>query len=92
MEEQRFACIEKIKTTGSTYMAAAGLKGGNESDNNHVVAIAEFVFAIKKQLQYVNEHSWNNFKLRIGRCQRKVLNDECECHKFLHVVGTYVVL
>lgn len=67
LEEERFSCIEKIKTTGSTYMAAAGLKeGGVPSDKNHVVAVAEFVFAIRKQLENVNEHSWNNFKLRIG--------------------------
>ena len=47
-------------------MAAAGLKeGGRPSDINHVIAVAEFVFTIKKQLEYVNEHSWNNFKLRI---------------------------
>ncbi|ELT87487.1 hypothetical protein CAPTEDRAFT_155468 [Capitella teleta] len=66
LEEERFSCIEKIKTTGSTYMAAAGLKGGHDAENQHAAAVAEFAFAIKEQLEYVNKHSWNHFKLRIG--------------------------
>ncbi len=52
-------------------MAASGLEQ-NEStkDMNHVVAIAEFAFALKRQLKYVNEHSWNNFKLRVGKLSK----------------------
>lgn len=68
LEEKRFQCIEKIKTTGSTYMCASGLTDETSySDLSHVMAIAEYAFAIRKQLKYVNEHSWNNFKLRIGK-------------------------
>ena len=50
-------------------MAAAGLKELHKpADTNEIViAIADFAFAMKKQLAYVNENSWNNFKLRIGR-------------------------
>ena len=33
---------------------------------SHVVAVVEFAYALKRQLKEVNEHSWNNFKLRIG--------------------------
>ncbi|XP_060081544.1 adenylate cyclase type 5-like [Ylistrum balloti] len=65
--DEKFGCIEKIKTIGSTYMAASGLTPQtNFSDMSHVIALAEYAFAIQAQLHYVNEHSFNNFKIRIG--------------------------
>lgn len=112
LSEDRFSCIEKIKTTGYTYMAAAGLlpsksitnsSNGEKANKAHqqepgqrqdgreqtqqpgdtqnkssmannsskrcsteenVVALAEYALAIRKQLQYVNEHSFNHFKIR----------------------------
>ncbi len=33
----------------------------------HVTAVADFAFRLKDQLNYVNEHSFNNFKLRAGK-------------------------
>ena len=67
MEQPEFKCIEKIKTISTTYMAAAGLEHSDVTNNmNHVVAVADFAFALKRQLKQVNENSWNNFKLRIG--------------------------
>ena len=35
-------------------------------DNNHVEAMASYAIRIREQLNYVNEHSFNNFKIRIG--------------------------
>lgn len=65
--EERFKCIEKIKTIGQTYMAASGLTpDSNHPNMSHVAALADYSFTIRTQLQYVNEHSFNNFKLRIG--------------------------
>ena len=68
LEQPEFKCVEKIKTISTTYMAASGLAICDDvtKDMNHVVAVAEFAFALKRQLKEVNEHSWNNFKLRIG--------------------------
>lgn len=68
LEEEQFKCIEKIKTIGYTYMAASGLTNDRESlkDMNHVVALTDFAFAIQEQLKSVNQHSFNNFKMRIG--------------------------
>jgi hypothetical protein len=60
-----FNCIEKIKTISTTYMAASGLYGV-QSNDEHVVAMAKFALALMKQLREINEHSFNNFKLRIG--------------------------
>lgn len=86
LEEECFKCIEKIKSTGATYMAASGKSGSDFSklppyyllfnsgladqtstiDNQHVEAMAMYALRIRDQLNYVNEHSFNNFKIRIG--------------------------
>jgi len=65
--KKKFCCIEKIKTTGATYMAASGLTDcTNDPENGHVIAVVEYAFAIRQQLQHVNIHSFNQFQLRIG--------------------------
>ncbi|XP_040079426.1 adenylate cyclase type 5 isoform X2 [Ixodes scapularis] len=68
LSEEEFKCIEKIKTTGYTYMAAAGLTMAPEdiARNVHVVAMADYALRMKEQLHHVNEHSFNHFKIRIG--------------------------
>ena len=49
-------------------MAASGLTPEtNYKDLRHVVALTEYAFAIKDQLKSVNEHSFNNFKMRVGK-------------------------
>ena len=48
-------------------MAASGLKDRDQtSDLSHVAAIADYAFRVRKQLENINENSWNSFKLRIG--------------------------
>lgn len=37
-------------------------------DLKHVTAMADFALRIREQLEYVNEHSFNNFRIRIGEC------------------------
>lgn len=68
LSEEQFRCIEKIKTTGYTYMAASGLTMTQEdiANNVHVVAMAEYALRMQEQLHHVNEHSFNHFKIRIG--------------------------
>ncbi|KAK7079704.1 Adenylate cyclase type 5, partial [Halocaridina rubra] len=67
LEEEHFKWIEKIKSTGATYMAAAGLtKSARDLKNfSHVTAMADYALRLREQLEYVNEHSFNNFKIRI---------------------------
>ena len=49
-------------------MAASGLtRETTFADNQHVLAVVEFAFAVRDQLNVVNVHSFNNFQLRIGR-------------------------
>ncbi|XP_060802536.1 adenylate cyclase type 2 isoform X2 [Amyelois transitella] len=69
----KFSCIEKIKTIGSTYMIASGLRPGKEdkTDANrkeeHTVAIlVEFAVALMTILDQINRESFQRFKLRIG--------------------------
>uniref|UniRef100_A0A0L8FKM8 adenylate cyclase n=1 Tax=Octopus bimaculoides TaxID=37653 RepID=A0A0L8FKM8_OCTBM len=67
LEEQQFSCIQKIKTIGYTYMAASGLDTEeNFPDSKHIVALVEYAFYIQRQLKTINQHSFNNFKMRIG--------------------------
>ncbi|KPM02124.1 adenylate cyclase type 2-like protein 3, partial [Sarcoptes scabiei] len=71
----RFRKIEKIKTIGSTYMAAAGLQPGRASDENnesriderkHTMNIIHFVMALMETLKRINKDGLQDFKLRVG--------------------------
>ncbi|KAH7982107.1 hypothetical protein HPB52_002942 [Rhipicephalus sanguineus] len=68
----KFSVIEKIKTIGSTYMAAAGLQPGREEngdkprDDHNVVSLVEFAIALTALLEQINRESFQRFKLRIG--------------------------
>ncbi|XP_012270785.1 adenylate cyclase type 5 isoform X2 [Orussus abietinus] len=68
LAEERFKYIEKIKSTGATYMAASGLTKStcDMKDFKHVTAMADYALRIREQLSYVNEHSFNNFRMRVG--------------------------
>ncbi|XP_018324756.1 Ca(2+)/calmodulin-responsive adenylate cyclase isoform X3 [Agrilus planipennis] len=71
--EERFKAIDKIKTVGSTYMAAVGLMPDQrilEDDEAtaglYLSILVEFVFAMREKLLCINENSYNNFMLRVG--------------------------
>ncbi|XP_044734406.1 Ca(2+)/calmodulin-responsive adenylate cyclase isoform X3 [Chrysoperla carnea] len=71
--EERFKAIDKIKTVGSTYMAAVGLMPDlrildeDETTAGHFLStLVEFVFAMRDKLLNINENSYNNFMLRVG--------------------------
>ncbi|XP_045470841.1 adenylate cyclase type 5 isoform X2 [Harmonia axyridis] len=68
LSEEQFKYIEKIKSTGATYMAASGLTQNtcDMQDYKHVTAMADYALRLKEQLVEVNEHSFNTFKIRIG--------------------------
>ncbi|KAK3868218.1 hypothetical protein Pcinc_026384, partial [Petrolisthes cinctipes] len=69
LDEERFTCIEKIKTIGSTYMAASGLNPTEEDaadSHAHLCALVDFALEMKAKLEDVNTHSFNNFRLRVG--------------------------
>ncbi|CAK9297753.1 unnamed protein product [Gordionus sp. m RMFG-2023] len=68
----KFSSVEKIKTIGSTYMAACGLSPKRESQNtlakreSQVIIILEFALAMINSLDLINKDSFNNFQLQIG--------------------------
>ncbi|XP_028984189.1 adenylate cyclase type 3 isoform X2 [Betta splendens] len=80
LDEPQFRCITKIKTIGSTYMAASGvtpdvnngytcIKKEDQSDKErwqHLADLADFALAMKVTLMNINYQSFNNFMLRIG--------------------------
>ncbi|XP_031369851.1 adenylate cyclase type 6 [Apis dorsata] len=68
LAEEPYKYIEKIKSTGATYMAASGLTKStcDMKDYKHVTAMADYALRIREQLASVNEHSFNNFRLRVG--------------------------
>ncbi|NXH48765.1 ADCY3 cyclase, partial [Dicaeum eximium] len=81
LDEPQFRCITKIKTIGSTYMAASGVTpdaGANgfgakkeprsEKERwQHLADLADFALAMKVTLMNINYQSFNNFMLRIGK-------------------------
>jgi len=68
ISEEQFYQLEKIKTMGSTYMAASGLNDTtyDKDGMTHITALANFAMRLQDQLDFVNVHSFNNFKFRIG--------------------------
>ncbi|XP_054165902.1 adenylate cyclase type 2-like [Oppia nitens] len=70
-----FQRVEKIKTIGSTYMAATGLqpgRGSNESEisiedvRNNVITLVRFSTALMETLKKLNKDALQDFMLRVG--------------------------
>ncbi|CAL4061005.1 unnamed protein product, partial [Meganyctiphanes norvegica] len=74
LERTEFHDIIKIKTIGSTYMAASGLNPSRlykeddpvESRWAHLALLVDFAFELVRALQSINEQSFNHFVLRMG--------------------------
>ncbi|XP_004609493.2 adenylate cyclase type 4 [Sorex araneus] len=74
LSKPKFSGVEKIKTIGSTYMAATGLNATSGQDAqqdaerscSHLGTMVEFAMALGAKLEVINKHSFNNFHLRVG--------------------------
>ncbi|KAA0710635.1 Adenylate cyclase type 2 [Triplophysa tibetana] len=74
LSKPKFSGVEKIKTIGSTYMAATGLNvtpGPEHAQDHdrqymHIGTMVEFAFALVGKLDVINKHSFNDFRLRVG--------------------------
>ncbi|XP_021918215.1 adenylate cyclase type 2 isoform X3 [Zootermopsis nevadensis] len=70
----KFSGIEKIKTIGSTYMLASGLRPGKEDGSgdvskqqeHNVLILVDFAVALMTILDQINRESFQRFKLRMG--------------------------
>uniref|UniRef100_A0A8C9YZY3 Adenylate cyclase type 6 n=1 Tax=Sander lucioperca TaxID=283035 RepID=A0A8C9YZY3_SANLU len=74
ISEEKFRQLEKIKTIGSTYMAASGLNDStyDKEGRSHILALADYAMRLREQMKYINEHSFNNFQMKIGKPARYV--------------------
>ena len=77
ISEDQFRQLEKIKTIGSTYMAASGLNDStyDKVGRSHIRALADYAMRLMDQMKYINEHSFNNFKMKIGEQQKRKRGD-----------------
>uniref|UniRef100_A0A8C2ZAV7 Adenylate cyclase type 6 n=1 Tax=Cyclopterus lumpus TaxID=8103 RepID=A0A8C2ZAV7_CYCLU len=68
ISEEKYRQLEKIKTIGSTYMAASGLNDStyDKEGRSHIIALADYAMRLREQMKYINEHSFNNFQMKIG--------------------------
>ncbi|KAK2580015.1 hypothetical protein KPH14_012304 [Odynerus spinipes] len=70
LDQHKFKDIIKIKTIGSTYMAASGITESAESEDSprwaHLSTLVEFALELKKALSSINEQSFNHFVLKMG--------------------------
>ncbi|XP_077572835.1 adenylate cyclase type 1 isoform X8 [Stigmatopora nigra] len=71
MDKECYRDIEKIKTIGSTYMAAVGLVPtfGTKAKNSiisHLCTVADFAIEMFDVLDAINYQSYNDFVLRVG--------------------------
>ncbi|XP_014285942.1 adenylate cyclase type 9 isoform X2 [Halyomorpha halys] len=69
LSQPRFNMVEKIKTIGSTFMAASGLNPSQRrSDSNeHLFQLMEFAFALQAAIKNFNAHLLEfNLILRVG--------------------------
>lgn len=85
ISEQKYRQLEKIKTIGSTYMAASGLNAAtyDREGRSHVAALADYAMQLMEQMKYINEHSFNNFQMKIG--ERGPPGPPAPGHPRLHV-------
>ncbi|KAF6019764.1 hypothetical protein EB796_021992 [Bugula neritina] len=70
-DKPEYKDIEKIKTIGSTFMAASGLNQSSRDKNadpkDHLYALMEFCIAVLETVSIFNEGMFNfNFTLKIG--------------------------
>ncbi|XP_030220411.1 adenylate cyclase type 1 [Gadus morhua] len=71
MDKECYKDIEKIKTIGSTYMAAVGLlptigTKAKKSGYDHLSTIADYAIEMFDVLDEINYQSYNDFVLRVG--------------------------
>ncbi|XP_013387050.1 adenylate cyclase type 2 [Lingula anatina] len=74
LNQKQFMDVEKIKTIGSTYMAATGLRPVEyldsmaqiDSKDRNVLVMMKFVFTMMWRLEAISRHAMFDYMLRIG--------------------------
>ncbi|XP_028254870.1 adenylate cyclase type 8-like [Parambassis ranga] len=76
LDECYFQEVEKIKTIGSSYMAASGLSPDRqecEDGWHHLSELVLFALAMQETLKHINTQTGNNFQLRLGLAHGPVI-------------------
>lgn len=49
-------------------MTASGLNDStyDKEGRSHITALADYAMRLREQMKYINEHSFNNFQMKIG--------------------------
>lgn len=68
-------------------MAASGLNDStyDKVGRSHIRALADYAMRLMDQMKYINEHSFNNFKMKIGNdwlvcCVKLIKYHSCRIH------------
>ena len=58
-------------------MAASGLNDStyDKVGRSHIRALADYAMRLMDQMKYINEHSFNNFKMKIGEREKRERGD-----------------
>ncbi|CAF95790.1 unnamed protein product, partial [Tetraodon nigroviridis] len=77
LDESYFQDVEKIKTMGSSYMAASGLSPDRQSVQecedawHHLGELVLFALSMQETLSHINTDTGNSFQLRVGDNNKK---------------------
>uniref|UniRef100_H3CM90 adenylate cyclase n=1 Tax=Tetraodon nigroviridis TaxID=99883 RepID=H3CM90_TETNG len=69
LDESYFQDVEKIKTMGSSYMAASGLSPDRQECEDawhHLGELVLFALSMQETLSHINTDTGNSFQLRVG--------------------------
>ena len=70
LDKDKYKNIIKIKTIGSTYMAASGITESSERNHEpqwkHLAVLVDFAIEMKNVLSHINKESFNHFVLKMG--------------------------
>lgn len=52
-------------------MAASGFNDStyDKEGRSHITALADYIMRLREQMKYINEHSFNNFQMKIGKAE-----------------------
>lgn len=67
-------------------MAASGLNDStyDKKGRSHITALADYAMRLREQMKYINEHSFNNFQMKIGDNKQKSLGFHLYSGSFAH--------
>ena len=90
--KSRIRTIDYIYIYGLLLFAGLTQSACDMKNYTHVTIAADFALHLREQLEYVNEHSFNNFKLQIGELRIRHLMNQRRiiCTQLFHFFASFV--